>query len=251
MLLLKTNLSETAFLRKRDGYYDLKWFTPETEIDLCGHATLASAFVLMNTIEQDLETISFETLSGRLTVRREGELYIMDFPSRPPSPCPKPDALEAALGVHVLETHRSRDLLALVDSEDTVRTLRPDFGRLSEIGGSFAVIVTAEGANCDFVSRFFAPNAGIPEDPVTGSSHTTAHPLLEPTSRQNRTAGPSAVKARRRAVLPRPRRARRDRRQGGLVPGRRHKNITQVFAGTRTSGPFSPLVRKSYEPIIY
>jgi PhzF family phenazine biosynthesis protein len=173
----ENNLAETAFLTKRDGWYDLRWFTPETEIDLCGHATLASAFILMNFVERDTETIGFETLSGRLTVTRRGDMYLMDFPSRMPVPCPIPSVLEAALGVPVLETHLSRDLLAVVESEDDVRNLTPDFSLLRQIDGAFAVIVTAKGTDCDFVSRFFAPDAGIPEDPVTGSSHSTLIPF--------------------------------------------------------------------------
>ncbi len=186
----ENNLSETAFLFKRDGYYDLKWFTPETEIDLCGHATLAGAFVLMNFVERGLERVEFSTLSGKLTVRRDGDAYILDFPSRPASPCPKPAQLEAALGVRVLETHRARDMLALLESERAVRDLRPDLGLLAELGDVFALIVTAEGSDCDFVSRFFAPNAGIPEDPVTGSSHTTLIPFW------SRRLGKTALSAR-------------------------------------------------------
>ncbi len=176
-IAFENNLSETAFLYKRDGYYDLKWFTPETEIDLCGHATLASAFVLMNFVENGIETIDFETLSGKLTVRRSGDKYIMNLPSRKPTPCLKPDILEAALGVSVLETHRARDLFVLVEQESDVRALTPDLTKLRMINDVFAFIVTAKGSDCDFVSRFFAPNAGIPEDPVTGSSHTTLIPF--------------------------------------------------------------------------
>lgn len=173
----ENNLSETAFPVKRDDWYDLKWFTPETEIDLCGHATLASAFVLMNYVERDMQTVGFETLSGRLTVTRRGDTYYMDFPSRAPVPCAKPADLEKALGVQVLETYQSRDLLVLVDSEADVLNLKPDFRMLGELDDAFAVIVTAKGSESDFVSRFFAPNAGIREDPVTGSSHSTLIPF--------------------------------------------------------------------------
>ena len=176
-IAFENNLSETAFVLKREGYYDLKWFTPETEIDLCGHATLASAFILMNYDETGSSSIDFETLSGKLTVRRDGNAYVMRFPSRKPSPCPKPDILEEALGVPVLETHRARDLLVLLECESDVLHLTPDLNKLGQIDDVFAVIVTAKGEHCDFVSRFFAPNAGIPEDPVTGSSHTTLIPF--------------------------------------------------------------------------
>ncbi len=173
----ENNLPETAFVVRRDGYYDLRWFTPETEIDLCGHATLASAFVLTNFVDKSLHTVHFETLSGRLTVTRDNDRYLMDFPSRAPAPCPKPALLEAALGVRVTETYQSRDLMAVIDGEDAVRRLSPDFALLGKMEGVFGVIVTARGGGCDFVSRFFAPNAGIPEDPVTGSSHCTLIPF--------------------------------------------------------------------------
>ena len=173
----ENNLSETAFFLDRGEYYDLKWYTPETEIDLCGHATLASAFVLMNYIKPQLESVAFETLSGRLYVRREGDTYVLDLPSRKPVAYATPDILEEALGVRVLETHRARDLFVLVEQENDVRSLKPDLIKLRMINDVFAFIVTAKGTDCDFVSRFFAPNAGIPEDPVTGSSHSTLIPL--------------------------------------------------------------------------
>ena len=176
-IAFENNLSETAFLVKRDGYYDLRWFTPETEIDLCGHATLGSAFVLMSYVDSAMDRVDFETQSGRLTVTRDGGRYLMDFPARMPVPCDKPALLEAALGVPVLETHLSRDLLALVGSEVEVRSLKPDFRRLREMEDIFAFIVTARGDTCDFVSRFFTPSAGINEDPVTGSSHSTLIPF--------------------------------------------------------------------------
>ncbi len=174
-IAFENNLAETAYLVKRDGYYDLKWFTPEVEMDLCGHATLASAFVLMNFVEKDSDALAFHTKSGVLTVKKAGDRFLMDFPSRKPIPCAKPDVLEEALGVKVLETLLSRDLVALVEDEQTVKNLKPDF-RLLEHIESFAVIVTAKGSSCDFVSRFFAPGAGIVEDPVTGSSHSTLIP---------------------------------------------------------------------------
>lgn len=172
----QNNLAETAFLHKEKEFYSLRWFTPEVEIDLCGHATLASAFVIMNYADKTADTVKFMTRSGKLTVKKEGELLVMDFPSRAPSPCEKPALLEKALGVKVLETHMSRDLLALVENEKEVQNLKPDFGLLSGIE-AFAVIVTAKGEKSDFISRFFAPRAGIPEDPVTGSAHCTLIPF--------------------------------------------------------------------------
>lgn len=176
-IAFENNLSETAFVIKRDGYYDLKWFTPEVEIDLCGHATLGSAFVLMNFVDTAMQTVDFQTLSGKLTVRRYGEIFILDFPSRKPVPCAIPALLDEVLGVKVLETHISRDLLVIVENEYAVRTMRPDMTKLVNYKDINAVIVTSAGEDCDFVSRFFAPKMGINEDPVTGSSHTTLIPF--------------------------------------------------------------------------
>lgn len=174
----ENNLAETAFLvREDENSYGLRWFTPEIEIDLCGHATLASAFVLMNELRAVSGTVDFHTQSGKLTVTKNDDMFTMDFPSRAPVRCDVPTLLEKALGVPVMETHMSRDLLVLLDNEDTIRNLRPDFALLREIDNVFAVIVTARGTDCDFVSRFFAPGAGIPEDPVTGSSHCTLIPF--------------------------------------------------------------------------
>jgi len=177
-IAMENNLAETAFLvRENNGAFGLRWFTPEVEIDLCGHATLASAYVLMNEMGSVADTIEFHTQSGTLTVSKTGDLFTMDFPSRPPVPCETPPGLEQALGAPVLKTYISRDLLALLPDEDTVRTLHPDFSLLKQVKDAFAVIVTAKGTGCDFVSRFFAPGAGIPEDPVTGSSHSTLIPF--------------------------------------------------------------------------
>ncbi len=173
----ENNLAETAFVRSTCGGFDLRWFTPEVEIDLCGHATLATAFVLSTIIDPALVTMRFSTLSGILTVDKRGELFEMDFPSRMPVPVPLDSLMEQALGVPVAEAHMSRDLLLLVKDEETVKNLAPDLGLLARIPGCFAAIVTAKGADCDFVSRFFAPNAGIPEDPVTGSAHSTLIPF--------------------------------------------------------------------------
>ena len=177
-IAMENNLAETAFLvREGKGAYGLRWFTPEVEIDLCGHATLASAYVLMNELGAVTDTVEFHTQSGTLTVSKTGDLFTMDFPSRPPVPCETPLGLAQALGAPVVETYTSRDLLALLPDEGTVRTLRPDFSLLKQVKDTFAVIVTAKGTGCDFVSRFFAPGAGIPEDPVTGSSHSTLIPF--------------------------------------------------------------------------
>ena len=173
----ENNLSETAFLvPKSKEKYDLRWFTPAVEMDLCGHATLASAFVIFSFINSSLSSVYFETASGLLSVSRSGELLSMDFPSRKPEPTEKSPLLSQALGEEPLEVLKSRDLLVVFNDESAVRGMNPDFDTLKQIRDAFAVIVTARGEKSDFVSRFFAPNAGIPEDPVTGSAHCTLIP---------------------------------------------------------------------------
>lgn len=173
----ENNLAETAFLVKKGGSYELRWFTQEEEIDLCGHATLASAHVIMNYVDTTATKLEFHTKSGTLAVSRENDRYTLDFPTRSPKPCERPGLLEEALGVKVLETYLARDLLVLVEDDKAVRELKPDFEKLKKIPEVFGFIVTARGADCDFVSRFFVPGAGIDEDPVTGSSHTTLIPF--------------------------------------------------------------------------
>ncbi len=178
-IAFENNLAETAFLLKKSEQYYLRWFSPEVEIDLCGHATLATAFVVMNYVSPNMNEILFETKSGKLTVVRNEDIYTMDFPGRMPKPIEKPALIEQALGCKVIETHLSRDMLVLVENEYDILNLQVDMGMIKKISKdiSFAIIVTAKGNNCDFVSRFFAPNAGIPEDPVTGSSHSTLIPF--------------------------------------------------------------------------
>jgi PhzF family phenazine biosynthesis protein len=171
----ENNLAETAFFVKAGGGYALKWFTPEVEMDLCGHATLASAYVLWQELGAEGETLNFETKSGTLTVTLEGELMVMDFPSRPAAETDAPDGLAEALGAVPQEVLKSRDFLAVYGSEAEVKALRPDFRAITELG-VHAVIVTAPGDTSDFVSRFFAPSVGVDEDPVTGSAHCTLIP---------------------------------------------------------------------------
>jgi len=173
----ENNLAETAFVVKHNDYYDLRWFTPVVEIDLCGHATLASAFVISNFIDRNTKVMRFKTKSGMLTVRKVEDLYEMDFPTRKPTQIEVTSQMEKAIGLSVNEAHLSRDLLLLVDNEQQVKKLSPNFVLLKQIADCFAVIVTAKGDHSDFVSRFFAPNAGILEDPVTGSSHSTLIPF--------------------------------------------------------------------------
>jgi len=171
----ENNLSETAFFVKRGERYHLRWFTPKLEVDLCGHATLASAFVILNELEPSRDSVLFDTLSGELRVSRGGGLLSMDFPARPPAPCALPPKLVEALGTAPQATLASRDLMAVFDTEDEVRSLAPKMAVLAEVD-TFAVIVTAPGKQVDFVSRFFAPRAGVDEDPVTGSAHSTLVP---------------------------------------------------------------------------
>ena len=173
----ENNLSETAFIvNKSKGQYDIRWFTPSTEMKLCGHATLAAAYVVFNFLETDIKKVSFDSKSGILTVDKKDDLLILDFPSTPPEETTIPLVLIKALGVIPETAYSSRDLLVLVKDEETVRGLNPDFGLLKELD-YVGIIVTAKGDNSDFVSRFFAPNVGINEDPVTGSAHTTLIPF--------------------------------------------------------------------------
>jgi len=173
------NLSETAFLVPQDGGYHLRWFTPAVEVDLCGHATLASAHVLWE--EGHLPAAAqarFYTRSGVLLAGRRGDWIEMDFPAKSPDPCEPPDGLTAALGAQPLFTGRSQfDYLVEVDSAATVRALQPDHSALRRLTVR-GVIVTARSdtPEFDFISRFFAPGAGIDEDPVTGSSHCCLGP---------------------------------------------------------------------------
>jgi len=171
----ENNLAETAFVIPRSDVSPLRWFTPAVEVDLCGHATLAAADVLLRHRFASLDRVAFSTRSGELAVARAGALLQMDFPARPGKPVGVSDALAAALGTRPRESYLARDLLAILDSEAEVRALRPDFARIAALD-AFALIVSAPGNSVDFVSRFFAPRAGIPEDPVTGSAHCTLTP---------------------------------------------------------------------------
>jgi PhzF family phenazine biosynthesis protein len=173
----ENNLAETAFVVKRENHYDLRWFTPATEIDLCGHATLASAFVVTNYLDCGVSTMDFHTKSGVLSVKKAGDLFEMNFPSRKPESIEVTPLMKQSVGAPILEAHKSRDMLLLLENEEKVKHLQPDISSMSKLPDCFAVIVTAIGDSADFVSRFFAPNAGIPEDPVTGSSHSTLIPF--------------------------------------------------------------------------
>jgi PhzF family phenazine biosynthesis protein len=179
----ENNLSETAFLLKHgDGHYGLRWFTPTMEVDLCGHATLASAFVLFDDKEKDTAELKFDTASGELVVTRDGDLLCLNFPSSPPREYPAHPAIGKALGVEPEAVFESIDFLVLVENEETLRQLTPDFSALRKLASEgnipgLGIIVTAPGTDCDFVSRYFAPEAGVPEDPVTGRAHCTLTPF--------------------------------------------------------------------------
>jgi predicted PhzF superfamily epimerase YddE/YHI9 len=171
----ENNLSETAFLVEGRGHYELRWFTPVTEVDLCGHATLASAHVVFHHLGHDGPAVRFESKSGALRVAREGEVLVLDFPARPGERVETPDALRAGLGREPAEVYRARDYMAVFPTQAEVEALVPDMELLKQVV-SLGVIATAPGDAVDFVSRFFAPTVGIPEDPVTGSAHCTLIP---------------------------------------------------------------------------
>lgn len=168
----ENNLSETAFLVGGNGRYEIRWMTPETEVDLCGHATLASAHVVFSRLEPGRKDVVFASKSGPLAVRADGDRLVLDFPARPAQRRALEPAVAQALGRPPLELWASRDYLAVFATEDDVRALAPDMALLRGLDLK-AVTVTAPGSGgVDFVSRFFAPAYGIDEDPVTGSSHT-------------------------------------------------------------------------------
>ena len=166
----ENNFSETAFTVKEGEKWHLRWFTPGGEIDLCGHATLGTAFVLLNYYEKDAQQVVFTTMSGDLIVTRKGELYEMEFPAYDLKKVDVTAAMEDALGAPVKEAYIARDLLCVVDSEQTVRKLTPDLEKIKQIDG-LLVHVTARGKDEDCVSRSFAPKLSVAEDPVCGSGH--------------------------------------------------------------------------------
>ena len=166
----ENNLSETAFAVKERDRYKLRWFTPGGEIDLCGHATLATAFVIMNYYDTHLEEVAFDTLSGVLTVKKKQDLYEMDFPAYELKPKEVTSAMEDAIGARPVEAYMGRDLLCIFEREDVVRGLSPDMEKLKALDG-LLLQVTAKGREYDCVSRSFAPKLNVPEDPVCGSGH--------------------------------------------------------------------------------
>jgi predicted PhzF superfamily epimerase YddE/YHI9 len=173
----ENNFSETAFIVRRDGHWDIRWFTPSCEFDLCGHATLASAFVIMEVVEPGLREVKFRSVSGDLSVAKEGSLYVLDFPSRPAKKIDALPAIEESLGVRPDSYYLSRDHLVLLENAEQVKDLQPDFRALRKIPDMIGLIATAKGNDCDFVSRYFAPEDVGSEDPVTGSAHCTLIPF--------------------------------------------------------------------------
>lgn len=171
----ENNLSETAFFVPKDKGHHIRWFSPVREVDLCGHATLASAYVLFNFLGFSGDHIEFDSRSGVLTVAREKEWLVMNFPAQPPKVCELPGEMIKAFGKKPAECLRSADYLAVFDSEKEILELRPDFAELAKLDLR-GVIVTAPSDSYDFVARFFAPKYGINEDPVTGSAYTQLVP---------------------------------------------------------------------------
>ena len=174
-IALENNLSETAFLVRTGEGYDLRWFTPVHEVDLCGHATLGSAQVIATHLEPGCEKIAFMTRSGRLEVLREGALYTMDFPAQVPTRVADVSPFAAALGAPPLEAWVAGKTMAVLASQADVLAAMPDLDKVLALPGD-GLIITAPGEDCDFVSRYFAPHGGIPEDPVTGSAHCVLTP---------------------------------------------------------------------------
>jgi PhzF family phenazine biosynthesis protein len=174
----ENNLSETAFLVKEEGGWRIRWFTPKVEVDLCGHATLASAWVVLNQVEP-ADAVTFASKSGPLTVARDGERLVLDFPANPPRATVFPEDIERILMKPVRQVLATRDhLVCVLDTADAVASLVPDMAAVASLS-KWALIVTApgDGEEVDFVSRFFAPKKGVVEDPVTGSAHCVLAPL--------------------------------------------------------------------------
>lgn len=171
----ENNLSETAFFVENGDHFDLRWFTPTAEVDLCGHATLATAHLLLNELEIGGDEVIFETRSGRLTVARDGDLLVMDFPAQPPEPWAANPALDDAMGLAPQAVLGHARCIAVYNDEAEVRSLAPDMSKLMGLPYR-GVVATAPGDTADFVSRCFAPKNGIPEDPVTGSAHCELMP---------------------------------------------------------------------------
>lgn len=176
-IAIENNLSETAFAVKEGAHYRLRWFTLGGEINLCGHATLATAFVILNYYDKQLETVKFHTISGELSVNKQDDLYELDFPSVPTEKISVTDKMISALGIVPNEAYLNRDLVFVLESEEDVKNLNPEFSQLEKLPEGLGVCVTAKGSNFDFVSRAFFPKLKVNEDPVTGSLHCSLIPF--------------------------------------------------------------------------
>ncbi|MDX8339337.1 PhzF family phenazine biosynthesis protein [Draconibacterium sp. IB214405] len=175
-MAMEHNLSETAFFVPEDNCYHIRWFTPEAEVDLCGHATLAASHVMFHYLNYTAETITFKSRSGELSVKKEGELLVLNFPASIVEAKYIPTSLKTAFGIHPQKCFKGRDDLMLIfKSEDDIINLKPDFSKIQE-STARGIICTAKSEKYDFVSRFFAPAVGVNEDPVTGSAHTMLIP---------------------------------------------------------------------------
>lgn len=171
----ENKLSETAFLVPKGNGYHIRWFTPISEVDLCGHATLAAAYVLFNILDYKKDTLEFDSKSGKLAVTKDDEWLIMDFPAQPPVACNFPQKLLDAFDIAPVECLRSEDYIVVFERETDIASANPDFEQLKKLNLR-GVIITAKSTRYDFVARFFAPNYGVPEDPVTGSAYTQLAP---------------------------------------------------------------------------
>ena len=171
----ENNLSETAFFVGRNGEYHIRWFTPTVEVDFCGHATLAAAWLIFNKFEPSLQELKFDSRTGELSAQRRDEAVILNFPVQAPTPCEAPQQLLDALPIDIEDVQQAEDYLVVCKSAEQVQHLKPDLRLLKQIPLR-AVIVTAPGDDVDFVSRVFGPKVGIDEDPATGSAHTTLTP---------------------------------------------------------------------------
>lgn len=178
LLLARENaVAETAFFIRKGEQFSLRWFTPDIEMDLCGHATLATAHVIKTFLGYKKDVIEFESASGLLKVSVKDDLYVLDFPSRKPGPAALPDIISKALDRQPADVLKARDYVLVYNSEKDIRDIQINREILDQINlGPGGVIVTAQGENCDFVSRFFTPQASILEDPVTGSAHCSLIP---------------------------------------------------------------------------
>jgi PhzF family phenazine biosynthesis protein len=176
-IAMENNLAETAFFVRHQSLFDIRWFTPEVEVDLCGHATLAAAFVIFQFMHFPGRILEFGSRSGTLRVMKDNDFLTLDFPVDRPQKVAAPDGLIAGMGLPPLEIHKGKtDYLLVYSTPEEIENLKPDLGKIAEIDAR-GIIVTAPGRDVDFVSRFFAPQSGINEDPVTGSAHTTLTPF--------------------------------------------------------------------------